>query len=291
MIEEQRVGQLKGTLMSEHEKHFNQDGIQTSLIRVVDLGQLYIISANEKIIASFLIEIRINLAMFRAHPLLVFPSELISGTGEHMSINLFKDKGTPLASQKFTWKDLVQKPISKYNDDAFTRLRVILLNGVELEAVRFSHMCARMNKDLQKPLALMRRVEHHQATLINWLLSADHSPLETTIAYEQVAIEMTAAFAQKEPDEYLAQVYRFGLLEDFDHMYRYSALMDRVEGKDANTILQSYTDIIPGRPTIIEHRDPLDDLRHHYVKEKTEAITKFHALTIWRGNSRHIITT
>lgn len=28
-------------------------------------------------------------------------------------------------------------------------------------------------------------------------------------------------------------------------MYRYSALMDRLEGKDANNILQSYTDVIP----------------------------------------------
>jgi len=30
------------------------------------------------------------------------------------------------------------------------------------------------------------------------------------------------------------------------------ALLDRVEGKDANTILQGYTDIRPGRPTSVE---------------------------------------
>ena len=107
----------------------------------------------------------------------------------------------------------------------------------------------------------MRRVEQHQQTLVNWLNPADQSPLETTIGFEQVAIEVTAALAQQEPDPYLAQVYRFGLLEDFDHMYRYSALMDRVEGKDANNLLQSYTDIRPGRPTVVEHRDPSDDLR------------------------------
>ena len=69
---------------------------------------------------------------------------------------------------------------------------------------------------------ILHRVEQHQATMINWLLSADHSPLETTIAYEQVAIEVTAAVAQAEPDPYQAQIYRFGLLEDFDHLYRYS---------------------------------------------------------------------
>ena len=42
------------------------------------------------------------------------------------------------------------------------------------------------------------------------------APLETTIAYEQTAIEVTAALAHQEPDLYLAQVYRFGLLEDFE---------------------------------------------------------------------------
>jgi hypothetical protein len=119
--------------------------------------------------------------------------------------------------------------------------------------------------------------------MINWLLSGDHSPLETTIAYEQVAIEVTGAIAQQEPDDYLAQAYRFGLLEDFDHLYRYSALMDRVEGKDANNILQSYTDVIPGRPTSLEHRHPLDDLREHYDRGTADPISKLNALTIMSG--------
>ena len=137
-----------------------------------------------------------------------------------------------------------------------------------------------MNKALQLPLAQIRRVEQHQATMINWLIGADHSPLETTIAYEQVAIEVTAAVALNEPDAYLAQVYRFGLLEDFDHLYRYSALLDRLEGKDANNILQSYTDILPGRPTVDEHRAPQDDLRKPYDRKTAAPLTKLHALTI-----------
>ncbi len=203
-----------------------------------------------------------------------------------MSLNLFKDKGASLESQRFTWKELVQKPISKLNDDAFTRVRVILMNGIELESLRFSHSFSRQSKEMQLPLAKLRRTDQHQATLVNWLLGADHSPLETTIGYEQVAIEVTAAVAQKEPDPYLAQVYRYGLLEDFDHMYRYSALMDRLEGKDANNILQSYTDIIPGRPTMFEHRDPEDDLRHNYDKTKADFLTKLHALTIMSGEQQ-----
>ncbi|WP_027157075.1 hypothetical protein [Methylobacter luteus] len=197
-----------------------------------------------------------------------------------MSVNLFDSKGMSLDKQRMTWKDMVQPPISKLDDEAFTRVRIILTNGLEVEALRFQHLCARMNKDLQVPLAKVRRVEQHQQTTINWLISSDHSPLETTIAYEQVAVEVTAAVAQNEPDPYLAQVYRFGLLEDFDHLYRYSALLDRLEGKDANNILQSHTDIIPGRPTADEHRAPENDLRDHYDRATADTISKLHATTI-----------
>jgi hypothetical protein len=195
-------------------------------------------------------------------------------------LDLLSNKGTPLDRQTFTWKELAQKPISKLDDDAFTRIRVILMNGIEQESNRFSHAAARMSKALQGPLAQVRRVEHHQQTLVNWLLSADHSPLEVTLGFEQTAIEVTAMVAQQEPDPYLAQVYRFGLLEDFDHLYRYSALYDRVEGKDANNILQSYTDILPGRPTVVEHRDSSDDIRENYDRMTAAPLTKLNALTI-----------
>lgn len=197
-----------------------------------------------------------------------------------MAFSLFDAKGVKIEDQRFTWRDLVQKPISKLDDDAFTRVRVILINGLENEALRFGHLAARFNRDLRLPLAQVRRTEQHQATMVNWLIAADHSPLETTIAYEQVAIEVTAAIAQREPDPYLAQVYRFGLLEDFDHLYRYSALLDRLEGKDANNILQSYTDVLPGRPTSEHHRAPADDLRTPYDAKKAAFLTKLHALTI-----------
>ena len=200
-----------------------------------------------------------------------------------MTLDIMKEKGVQLDRQRFTWRDLAGPTYSKLDADAFTRVRVILMNGIESEALRFSHACARMNKELQGPLALVRRVEQHQQTLVNWLNPADQSALETTIGFEQVAIEVTASVAQSEPDPYLAQVYRFGLLEDFDHMYRYSALMDRLEGKDANAILQSYTDILPGRPTAVEHRYPLDDLREPYDKKKASPLTKMNALTIMAG--------
>jgi hypothetical protein len=197
-----------------------------------------------------------------------------------MALSLLENRGTPLDRQHFTWREMVPPPISKLDDDAFTRVRVILMHGMEMEALRFSHSAARHVANLRLPLAEARRVEQHQATLVNWLLGADHSPLETTIAYEQVAIEVTAALARREPDPYLAQNYRFGLLEDFDHLYRYAALMDRLTGMDANNILQCYTDILPGRPTVHEHRAPADNVRRPYDRTTAHILSKMHALTL-----------
>lgn len=90
------------------------------------------------------------------------------------------------------------------------------MNGVELDSVRMKQVMLRMNRTARVPLAELMRVEQEQATMVNWLLAAAHSPLETTIGYEQTAIEVTASVAQLEPDPYLAQGYRYGLLEDFE---------------------------------------------------------------------------
>jgi hypothetical protein len=94
-----------------------------------------------------------------------------------MALDFLKHRGTPLDAQKFTWKELAGKTYSKLNDDAFTRVRVILMNGIETEALRFGHACARMNRELREPLARVRRIEQHQQTLVNWLNPADQSPL------------------------------------------------------------------------------------------------------------------
>ena len=59
---------------------------------------------------------------------------------------ILDNKGTPLEKQKFTWKEMAGKPISKLDDDAFTRVRIILMNGVETDALRLKHGIARFNR-------------------------------------------------------------------------------------------------------------------------------------------------
>ena len=95
---------------------------------------------------------------------------------------------------------------------------------------------------------------------------------------------MTASVAQREPDPYLAQVYRFGLLEDFDHLYRYSALYGprRGQGRQQHSSRATRTSC-PGRPTAVEHRAPEDDLRAPYDRRTAAPLTKLHALTIMAG--------
>ena len=58
-----------------------------------------------------------------------------------VALDLTAERGTPLSQQRFTWRDLAGgPPISKLDDDAFTRVRVILMNGIESEALRFKHI-------------------------------------------------------------------------------------------------------------------------------------------------------
>jgi hypothetical protein len=70
------------------------------------------------------------------------------------------------------------------------------------------------------------------------------------------------------------------LLEDFDHLYRYANMLDILEGKKAEEITGPLTEIIPGRPTIVEHRHPFDDIRAHYDKNTVDPLSRLHAMTI-----------
>ena len=156
-----------------------------------------------------------------------------------MALDLFKTKGTPLDRQTL---HLARPRPAAVQQARRRRVHPRARHPHERHRVRGRALRARLRAHERRAaaaLARVRRVEQHQQTMVNWLNPADQSPLETTIGFEQVAIEVTASVAQHEPDPYLAQVYRFGLLEDFDHLYRYSALMDRLEGKDANALLQS----------------------------------------------------
>jgi rubrerythrin len=199
-----------------------------------------------------------------------------------MAFNPFEEKGIKMEKQIKSWDKIDVKPYDKEQVDPYTRCRVILMNGIEVEAVIFKHQFARMTADmeLKKNLALSRRVEQEQQKMVCWLVPGNESTIENTIGYEQLAVDLTAYLAQNLSDRYVKDVFDFGLLEDFDHLYRYANLLDLVEGKSADSIVQGQTEIMPGRPTRAEHRHPFDDVRNFVDMNKSDPKDLLFILTL-----------
>ena len=198
------------------------------------------------------------------------------------SFKPFEMKGRPMEDQIMSWNDMIQPPFDKNSVDAYTRTRVILMNGIENNSVIMSHCLDRTHAsdEVKRILGLVRRLDSQQQQTVNWLTPADASVLETTIGYEQVAVDLTANLARNEPDGYFRQVLDFALLEDFDHLFRYGCMLEALEGKEPNTITQGNTEIKAGRPTAVEHRHPDDEMRKHYNTDEASIKTKMNYFTI-----------
>ena len=186
------------------------------------------------------------------------------------------------------WSTVYPKPYSKHEADPYTKIRIILMNGIETEAAFFSHQFHRHCADngLRRELAMLRRMEQQQQKHVNWLKPLDETPLETTIGFEHVAVDLTAWLAQNEPDPYVKSALDFALLEDFDHLYRYANLLDLDMNIQAHKLIKSYVDITPGRPTIAEHRHPHDTVFYHIDAKTADIRTKLNTLIITAGEQQ-----
>ncbi len=205
-----------------------------------------------------------------------------------MSFNALKEKGLPLEKQLRTWHKIAGKPYNKTEVDCYTRTRQILMNGIEVEAWNFHHAFTRLCPDREDAnlVAQVCRIEDQQQAAVNWMAPSDQSVLETTLGYEQVAVDLTAWLAQNEPDEYVKETFDFGLLEDFDHLYRYSQWAYMMEGIKPNAIVQGQTDVILGRPTQNHHNCNALRRRKHYDKQTASPQTKVNILTLVSGEQQ-----
>ncbi len=207
-----------------------------------------------------------------------------------MTFNPLKEKGIPLDKQQRNWHQIVAKPYKKQKVDCYTRTRQILMNGIEVEAWGFKHQFNRFvpNIDLEDKENISRigRIENQQQMTCNWLTPADQSVLETTLGYEQVAVDLTAWLAQNEPDKYVKETFDFGLLEDFDHLYRYSQFAYMTESIEPSDIVQGKTDVIVGRPTQHHHNCNGLRLRNYYDKNTASPQTKVNILTVLSGEQQ-----
>ena len=173
-------------------------------------------------------------------------------------------------------KKMYAKAYNKNKTSPYTKTRVILLNGLEFESNWFMHQFARNcnNEELRQEIAVIRKQEQQQQKRIASLKPINESILETTIAYEQLAIDLTATLAQNETDKNNIEALNFALLEDFDHLYRFANLLYLDKGIDATTLVGKFTEIMPGRPTISEHRYPKDDIKKPMNAQKAKLYSK-----------------
>ncbi len=193
-----------------------------------------------------------------------------------MSFNPFETKPVQVNKYISDWRKIFVKPYDKNAVDPYTKIRIILMNGAEFESNWYSHQFSRhcADNDLRRELALSRRIEQQQQKRLAFLKPADENILETTIGYEQLAVDLTSVLAMNEPDKYVKAALDFALLEDFDHLYRYADLLEMESGIKAEQLVGRYTEIMPGRPTISEHRYPFDDIKRGIKGKKADLLTK-----------------
>ena len=177
-------------------------------------------------------------------------------------MNPFAQKAAPITKTYESFSCLYPQPYHPLETNPYTKCRIILMNGTEFEAVKFSHQMARHcpNQDLRRELAMTRRTEQQQQKKLANLKPICESILEHTIGYEQLAVDLTAHLAKRVQSQNVKQALDLALLEDFDHLYRYADLMEMDTGDHAERLVGKYTEIMPGRPTISEHRFPKDGI-------------------------------
>jgi hypothetical protein len=206
-----------------------------------------------------------------------------------MGFNPLEEKGIALDSQIRNWRELTGVKYDKRAVRPYTRCRVITLNGAEFEGIKFSHEMARhvADPEAKRRLALVRRIEQQQQKVVAGMIPGDETVLETTLGYEQVAVDLTAWLARNEPLPHVRSALEFALLEDFDHLYRYANLLDRLEGTSAETIIgKGLTEVMPGRPTVSEHRHPLDSIRMPIDGSTVDFRTQMNVMTIVAGEQQ-----
>ncbi|MFB9475778.1 hypothetical protein ACFFR3_40340, partial [Nonomuraea salmonea] len=60
-----------------------------------------------------------------------------------MTFNPLRERGIPLDKQLRNWRELNVTPTDPDHADPYTRCRIIAMNGIEVEAIMFSHHLAR----------------------------------------------------------------------------------------------------------------------------------------------------
>lgn len=199
-----------------------------------------------------------------------------------MHFNPFEQRPVMLEQTFMDWKTMNPAPYDKNTVDPYTKARILLMNSVEFEAQWFSRNFSRHcpDNELRRELAILRRIEQQQQKRISILKPADESILEHTIGYEQLCVDLTAVMAQSERNCHVKNAMDLALLEDFDHLYRFSNLLNLDYSEDAKNLTKEYTEIMPGRPAVSQHRHPSDSIFNDIPSKYSSPATKLHINTL-----------
>jgi rubrerythrin len=191
-------------------------------------------------------------------------------------MNPFEVKSKALEENIMNWTQMYPKPYNKKTATPFTKTRIILMNGTEFESTWFLHQFARNcpDPDLKREIATVRNQEQQQQKRISALKPLDENFLETTIGYEQLAVELTALLAKGEKNADNRAALDLALLEDFDHLYRFANMLKKDFGIEAAPMVGKLTEIMPGRPTVNEHRHPRDYVKRHLDAKTADPYSK-----------------
>lgn len=161
-----------------------------------------------------------------------------------MAFNLYDSKGCALEQQRFIWRELVQSPISKLDDDAFTRVRLILMNGIENESIRFQHMAARMNVGPQFSDPVARQlyaeiasIEEQHITQYSSILDPSETWLEQWLLHEANEVYNYYGCLQQESNVHVKAIWERFLDYELGHFHAVSDLFKQYEKRDPTEIL------------------------------------------------------
>ncbi len=191
-----------------------------------------------------------------------------------MSINPFNQQSNYTSHYYFNWKQLSPHPYNKRDVSPQTRLNILLASIMEGQISQLNSYYASNCKDndVRRQLALFRRTEWQQSLLTSSLKPIGEELLEHSLAVEQLQI-MLALFASKnESNNYVKQAIDFNCIEDCDHLYRLANLF-KLNGMDAERVIGRDIDIMPYRPTIAQHRYPIDDVKRYCNYKHSDTAT------------------
>ena len=118
-------------------------------------------------------------------------------------------------------------PYADLENNPCARMWILFMNAVEISSVLLKHFlisecaCA----DLRREMALLSRADQFQQKGVTVSLTSPQPLIEQAVLYEQLNTELGAVLAQNETDRYVKAALDFALIEDVDHLYRFSNLL------------------------------------------------------------------